>query len=230
MLRSLSVVSLLTIFVGGSACTSMLGIDGKYEPDLSPGDGGATTDFGNGGGPGSGAADNASGGAGGAGGTTPVPTGGASATGGVPPRPTGAAPEGGTCMPSDCGAMEKCCPALSAVCLPQGPIIGCGASSCDPCPPPPDNGIDICKQGACAIRCNEAFVEQDGKCVPMGAGGAGGGTGAGGAMATSGGTGTGGAACVPTKCPPCNIAGPLQCCRNNGTCGCTWWDPAHVCY
>lgn len=232
MLRRLSVVSSLWIFAGAAACTSMLGIDGDYEPSLAAGAGGDVADPGTGGATGSGAStDMENGGAwsvldtGGAGTTVP---GGA---GGVPPRQTGGAPpDSGVCTPSDCGPTEKCCPAIAPACTQQSPLVGCAADKCDPCPAPPANGIDICKQGACAIQCNDGFTEQNGACVPMGTGGMGSG-GAGGAKGAGGAPGAGGqAACDPSKCGACNIAGIIKCCRNNDTCGCTWDFSLHACY
>jgi hypothetical protein len=231
MLGRLSIVSSLWIFAGAAACTSMLGIDADYEPGLAGAAGGGVADPGTGAVSGSGAStDTESGGAwtvmdtGGAGGAT-LPNSGA---GGVPPFQTGGVPvDSGTCTPGDCGATEKCCPAIAPVCIPQSPLVGCASDKCDSCPAPPENGIDICRQGACAVLCNEGYDLQGDACVPKGTGGAG----AGGAQGTGGAPGAGGKApCDPTTCGACNIAGPIKCCRNNDTCGCTWDFSMHACY
>jgi hypothetical protein len=192
MLRRLSLPIVLWLFAGGFACTSMLGLDGDYQPSqLTSGIGGDVADPGSGGAGGS--AINESGGKpwsaqemGGAGAARAA--GGLTGAGGdVPVRETGGAPpDAATCSPSDCGAGEKCCPTLSAVCVTLGPIVGCSAATCDACPAPPANGIDVCgPNGECAVRCNEGYNEQSGQCVSKGTGG----SGSGGMPAAGGATG-----------------------------------------
>ena len=221
MTKSVSIPNLLWALAACAGCSSMLGIDGDYVElreaaggRLGAGDfpsqsGGTPDVFGSGGRspvtPETGGTiwvfDAGAGGAVGAGGSAPAPV----------------------CTKDDCGSKQKCCPALAAACLDEAPIIGCAADSCDPCPAPPDNGIAVCETGACAILCNDGYVKQGSKCVPAGTGGA---TGAGG-MTGSG--GKAGATCVADKCPACNIAGPVKCCRNDGNCGCSW-AATFVCY
>ncbi len=64
-----------------------------------------------------------------------------------------------------------------------------------------------------------------------GAFGSGGALGTGGAAGAGGALGAGGAAptCVASACPGCIPVGPFGCCKDAGTCGCTW-APGAICY
>jgi hypothetical protein len=229
MLRS-PLLPLLSIIIACAGCASMLGIDGDYAPEaLQDGTGGmlgigntrssgGRTSIGEGG-------DTSTGHSGGA--SNRVDSGAGSM------RSSGGAPlvEAGSCDSTSCGSGEKCCPALSPMCLPEATIIGCGAVTCDPCPAPPSDGVAICTASKCAVQCNDGFMLQDDKCVALTTGG-GGMTGAGGSMSTGGSAGSGGANCTNANvnsCPPCAFFGIAKCCQNNNTCGCTW-APTVVCY
>jgi hypothetical protein len=217
-------VPLLSAIAACAGCASMLDLDQNYTPvevdggsssaggDVTSSSGGVVS-----GGGGSGSVIVAAGG-------RPIVDAGSAghASGGVAPV------EAGSCGPNSCGPTEKCC---SSTCGPEQPLTGCGQMGCDPCPAPPTNGVAICENGACAVRCNEAYALSSGKCVPMTTGS--GGAGAGGTTG-GGGKGTGGATaqCPGTdtsRCPQCNIAGPLPCCRHDQTCGCSW-APGFACY
>jgi hypothetical protein len=226
MIRSVSIPKLFWALAACSGCSSMLGIDGEYVPvELQPGSGGfqGAGDFPSQSGGGTAAVF-------GSGGSSPVMPGsggaflildagssGAVAAGGSAPM------EAAVCVPTECGSKQKCCSELSAACLDEAPIVGCSDPSCEPCPAPPSKGIAVCEAGACAILCNDGYTKQGSTCVANGTGGQGG------AGGNAGSGGAGGAACVADKCPACNIAGPVKCCRNDGSCGCSW-AATFVCY
>ena len=231
MTRSAS-VSLLAALVGLAGCASMLGIDGDYAPgDSVDGSGGifgsgdrpssaaggaSLGEGGSGSALGAGGSRNETGGVGSSGGSS---AGGAVSTGGAAPM------DAATCDPTSCAQGEKCCPMIVS-CMPEDPIIGCGSSGCDSCPAPPTEGVAVCINGACAVQCNDGFALKGTACVAIV-------TGSGGAQGTGGMTGAGGATgCAvgdSASCPACNIAGPLKCCKNNHTCGCSW-APGFACY
>jgi hypothetical protein len=220
-------VPLLSAIAACAGCASVLGLDQNYAPVEQDGDPVSA-----GGDPSSGGSGEGGSGEGGsgaviisAGGRMVVDAGsGGHAAGGVPPI------EAGSCDSKSCGAAEKCCPTLSAMCVPEQPLTGCGGPTCDSCPPPPTNGVAVCENGACAVRCIEAYALSSGKCVAMTTGS--GGTGSGGTTA-AGGKGTGGGPQCPgtdtSRCPACNITGPLPCCKHDQTCGCSW-APGFACY
>lgn len=210
----------------------MLGIDNNYAPVELQDGGTGGIDVGDP--PGSGGASKGTGGHS----TKPTGSGGAGAggatttgAGGDVVASAGATPgaEAGSCDPSGCSAAEKCCPTIAPTCLPQATIIGCGATSCDPCPAPPNDGVAVCTDGKCAVQCNDGFMLVGDACVATTSG-------SGGAPGTGGAKGTGGAAgsnaCTTadhSNCPVCVFVGIANCCQNNHTCGCTW-APGAVCY
>jgi hypothetical protein len=239
MIRNV-LMPLLSAIAACAGCASMLGLDHDYAPegvehdsssggDVTSSNGGVVSG-------GSGDVGNGEGGSGAA----IIPAGGrrAMVDAGMGGHAAGGAPvaDAGSCDTIACKAGEKCCTSVStqppvSACVTEQPLIGCGQTGCDPCPPPPTNGVAVCdNNGACAVRCNEAYALSNGECVPMSTGS--GGAGHGGTTGT-GGKGTGGGPQCPgtdaSRCGPCNIAGPVACCRHDQTCGCTW-APGVVCY
>jgi hypothetical protein len=222
MTKSVSTAQLLWALVACFGCSTMLGIDGDYVPAALEGSSGGTV--------GAGDFPSFSGGAGpaGSGGFFSVGEGGTTAIldagSGGSVSAGGSVAEAAACDPRACGSKQKCCPTLAPTCLDHAPIIGCSAESCDPCPAPPSHAIAICNPaGECAIACNDGYTQQGAACVANGTGGQGG------AGGKPGAGGAGGAMCVAADCPPCNIAGPVKCCRNDGNCGCSW-AATFVCY
>jgi hypothetical protein len=208
--------SAFAALVLSAGCTTMLGIDGEYVAVQASGKGAGGRH---------GDSDAASGG---------VETGGFIDVGGAG---SGGAETGGTgsggatalsCSrdAATCPTGDKCC---TGVCVAPAPLIGCSLDGCTPCPEPPANGVAVCNGALCGIECNPGFVMKSGACIATASGGA---TGAGGRTATGGRAGTGGApapTCDAKKCPGCVPVGPFGCCKNNGTCGCTW-APGAICY
>jgi hypothetical protein len=202
-----------------AACSQVLGIDGQYAPAEE-----ATGTGGNG--------ELREAGTGGVKVFIPPdiavpPSGGAGGEGPGPP----AGETGGAPIPL-CASGEKWCGA----CVAQEPTVGCNAASCSPCTQSDPNGRAVCENhGACGLRCNDGYLEEDLRCVPMPAG-AGGSTGSGGADGAGGTTGSGGAGtggrpapCDPLQCPACN-RGFEGCCIPavpgvSSRCGCFYFPP-----
>jgi hypothetical protein len=207
-------------------CTSILGIDGDYSMAQKERDSGLS----------------GSTGAGGDGATTAVSGGGGlvTATGGASPggAGSGATSGGGSGATlgcplngSTCPMGEKCCAALNGVdtfCTKPDPSVGCSLDACGRCPQPPPNATAVCNANhQCDIQCNAGSTRSGTQCISHDAG-----AGAGGQGGAQGGSGGGPAVCDPLKCPSslgapgtpkgCTIASPFGCCKNNGTCGCTW--------
>lgn len=210
-----------------AGCTTMLGIDGDYVSASTTHGGGAGGRHGDG----SDASPAGSGAEagfvnlGGSGGAAGADTGG---TGGTGAGSGGAPPPSCSGDAAACLAGRKCC---TGACLVPAPLIGCSLDGCAPCPEPPRDGVAVCNGTQCGVLCNPGFVEQaGGLCASAASGGA---PGTGGAPSTGGrtSTATGGqpaATCDPKRCAPCVPVGPFGCCKNNGTCGCTW--APGVCY
>ncbi|HMJ10040.1 MAG TPA: hypothetical protein VK524_01480 [Polyangiaceae bacterium] len=207
-------------------CTAVAGLDKDYVQAEQPLAGAAGQTAGNGGRSGSGA-----GGIAGIAGT---------AGAGLRDSGTGATdsgrPETGppTCAELGCpNPEEKCCGVPSGAdagvdpnerqCVGPSPTFGCSAGSCAKCFFPV-HGVPICRGEQCGVQCNPGYVEQAGDCVPDGTGGNGGSSGQGGQSGAAGQGGSSGAPqCNPRTCPTCSFVGPFGCCRQDGSCGCTWF-------
>lgn len=154
--------------------------------------------------------------AGGTGGPSSGGAGGALTTGGAAGTVTSCESD------SACPAGTKCC---AGGCIAPQPLVGCAPTGCTRCPAPPTEGTAICNGATCGIQCKVGYAVSGNDCVPSGSGGAAGSGGVGGQTAGSG----GGSTCDPKSCKNCSVAGPLGCCKHDGTCGCTW-APGAICY
>jgi len=139
-------------------------------------------------------------------------TGGSSGSGSIG---AGGSPfDGSVCAPG-----QKLC---GGACVAPSPLVGCALTGCSACPGPPTaNSHAVCFEGGCWFECDQHYQLLGAQCVPLGAEGGAGADAADAADASDAGPGDAGR-CHPVTCPPCEVVGPYECCRSNGTCGCTW--------
>jgi hypothetical protein len=188
----------VTVVWLATACTVVLGIDGEYE---LAGTGGS----------------NASGGDGEPDADVPVQTGGRTNTGGASGSGgTGGVGAGGEPEAGSCGPGTKLCPDNfgELACIEPNTAVGCGASGCDPCVPPPNEVATGCVDGECKFECRLNFERIGTMCEPVAGGGGSPGTGGGGPTSCRVG--------MDADCPRCSQTVP-GCCAiapNPGTCGC----------
>src|SRR5438045_8831136 len=65
----------------------------------------------------------------------------------------GAGGGGGETMSPSCASGEKPC---GRRCVPIAPAVGCSATACAPCSPPP-NAVSVCNGDACGFECIPGF-------------------------------------------------------------------------
>jgi hypothetical protein len=234
--RARDVGFLILVGLVTASCTSMLGIDGDYVQSIKTGSGGAggrvSASGGSGGDGGSAETGGSISDGGGGSGTGGLSSGGAGGAGGAMEASTGCGAAAG-----DCPSGQKCCTSpdgtLTSCLLPE-PSVGCSLTNfdCTRCPAPPSNAVAVCNaSNKCDVQCIPDYqLNSNGDCVPIGSGGAGG----------QGGSGTGGIPpCIRTNpalhCPGlvpppqkgCTFLSAFPCCKNDGTCGCTYVEGAY---
>ena len=135
--------------------------------------------------------------------------------GGSPPS----APDPGSAPVATCPDAKMC----GGLVVCPHPGVGCGSTGCEPCPAAPLGGTAVCTdQGTCDFQCDEGFTRVGNACEAPSA------------PAPTSPSPTSTSTSSPSTPPPssgggrcsgcmgCSVIGPFPCCRDNGTCGCTW--------
>jgi hypothetical protein len=133
--------------------------------------------------------------------------------GSQPTAPTAGSAPVATCPDAKmCGGLVVC----------PHPGVGCGSTGCEACPAAPLGGTAVCTaQGTCDFECDEGFTRVGTTCEAPSA------------PAPTSPLPTSTGVSPPSTPPPssggrcsgcmgCSVIGPFPCCRDNGTCGCTW--------